>query len=108
MNDLKVVDPNTHECVCAKRYFLNITNGKCFPCPYDCMTCSQADKCDTCDNNLFQTKRTKNYRGRCVCPSSGFYDNIIKEDIVCQKCHSSCKACYGPRSHDCLTCDIDK
>lgn len=64
------------------------------------MTCSSEHQCDTCDNDLLQTKRTKNANGRCVCPF-GYYDNSEKEDIVCQKCDQSCLTCNGPFSHDC-------
>lgn len=49
-----------------------------------------------------------NNQGRCTCPSIGYYDNPVLEDIVCQKCDKMCRTCDGPRPHDCLTCDADK
>ena len=72
------------------------------------MTCSQSNRCLTCDNNLLQTKRKLGPNGKCVCPPTGFYDDRNAEDIVCQKCHSKCLTCNGPRAHDCLSCAPDK
>ena len=72
------------------------------------MTCSSSNRCDTCDNNQLQTKRKVNHEGKCECPSIGYYDDEERQDIVCQKCHLSCRTCYGPKAHDCLSCDYDK
>lgn len=72
------------------------------------MTCQTSTTCETCDNNMLQTKRTMNTEGRCVCPIIGYYDNILIENIVCQKCDQNCRTCNGPRAHDCLTCDQGK
>ena len=105
---LKVVDMSTGNCVCAKRHYLDISQDMCQPCRYDCMTCSQAERCQTCDNEMLQTKRRLNANGRCECPSTGFYDDATSENIVCQKCDSKCLTCNGPRPHDCLSCAPEK
>ena len=65
MDKLKVVDSDTNTCVCAKRHFLNSSQDLCKPCSYDCMTCSSADRCLTCDNALLQTKRKLSSLGKC-------------------------------------------
>lgn len=108
MDKLKVVDVNTGDCVCARRHFLDASQDTCKPCSYDCMTCSQIDKCLTCDNSLLQTKRKLNNIGRCDCPSVGYYDDKASEDIVCQKCSSKCLTCNGPHLHDCISCPVGK
>jgi len=79
-------------------------SDSCKPCSYDCMTCDTSFRCLTCDNSFLQTKRTLGNDGRCKCPSYGYFDDKIAEDIVCQKCDPKCLTCKGPRSHDCLTC----
>lgn len=105
---MKIVDPSTDDCICAKRHYLDNQQDLCKPCSYDCMTCNQNNKCLTCDNNLLQTKRKLNLMGRCECPSVGFYDNNEAEDIVCQKCDPKCLTCNGSRPHDCVTCSTNK
>lgn len=105
---LKVVDPSTGNCVCARRHYWNQTEDTCKPCSYDCMTCSQENQCLSCDNPLMQTGRKINAQGRCSCPPTGFYDDKAAEDIVCHPCSSYCLTCSGPRSHDCLTCTTGK
>lgn len=104
IEQLKVVDPSSGNCVCAARHYLDTVKNICQPCGYDCMTCSQADKCLTCDNSMLQTKRKLTNTGRCECPAVGYYDNKAAEDIVCQSCHTKCLTCNGPYIHDCLTC----
>ena len=75
MDKLKVVDPNTFNCVCANRHYLDAIQDTCKPCRYDCMSCNSADQCLTCDNSLMQTKRRLTPAGKCLCPSVGFYDD---------------------------------
>lgn len=104
IDKLKVIDPQSNLCVCAKRHYLDIAADTCKPCRYDCMTCNGPDACLTCDNALLQTKRKLNNSGKCICPSTGFYDDKNAENIVCQKCSSKCLTCNGPRAFDCLTC----
>ena len=49
--------------------------------------------CRTCDPN-------STYNGRdCIC-NHGFYGNADK----CDKCHSSCGKCSGPKDNQCITC----
>lgn len=108
MDKLKVVDPVTSSCVCASRHFLDSAQDTCKPCRYDCMTCSSADQCLTCDNNLMQTKRKLSSAGKCDCPATGFYDDKIAENIVCQKCSVKCLTCDGPRDFDCRTCSASR
>lgn len=105
IDKLKVVDPDTGLCSCAKRYYLDSAADTCRPCSYDCMTCSSGDKCLTCDNSLQQSKRKLNSAGRCECPLTGYYDDKSAENIICQKCDSRCLTCNGPKPHDCLTCE---
>jgi hypothetical protein len=61
------------------------------------MTCTNSDKCLSCDNSLMQTKRKLNNAGRCLCPSTGFYDDINAQNVVCQKCNPDCLTCNGPK-----------
>ncbi len=68
------------------------------------MTCDSFDRCLTCDNNLFQTKRKMNEVNRCSCPPIGYFDDRKSENIVCQKCSPKCLTCNGPRDFDCLSC----
>lgn len=103
-----MVDPFTRECVCATRHYLNHLTDICEPCSYDCFTCSIGTRCLTCDNDNMETRRVINDQGKCVCPSVGYYDNSVLEDIVCQKCDSSCRTCNGPRAHDCTSCNSGK
>ena len=51
IEQLKVVDPFTDECVCARRHYLNHASDICEPCSYDCLTCSTNTRCLTCDND---------------------------------------------------------
>lgn len=99
-----MVDLNTQSCVCAKRHYLDEREDVCRPCSYDCMTCDSFNRCLTCDNNLFQTKRKISEMGRCLCPLIGFYDDKASENIVCQKCSPKCLTCNGARDFDCLSC----
>ena len=61
------------------------------------MTCTDSDKCLSCDNSLMHTKRKLNNLGRCLCPSTGFYDDVNAQNVVCQKCNRDCLRCNGPK-----------
>lgn len=44
------------------------------------------------------------YEGACVksCP-----DGTFSGQLVCQRCHYSCRSCHGPESNQCIDCHTD-
>jgi hypothetical protein len=65
IDQLKVIDPQTNLCVCAKKHYFDVIVNSCLPCRYDCMSCDRNNKCLTCDNSLLQTKRVFTSDGFC-------------------------------------------
>ena len=95
----------------------------CTTCPYDCLTCSSATVCLTCDSAAFRALDSAT--SRCL-PLPGYFDNGV---TLCVSCPSQCSlcssltvcsACVSPYflnttssfcetcPYDCLTCGTDE
>ncbi|KAL4481735.1 hypothetical protein ABPG74_007824 [Tetrahymena malaccensis] len=124
--------PNNTDClICINNYYLdyvsnlcvpqcssnqyqkqNLSTGQvvCMPCDQNCLTCSDKDKCLTCDKSLFL------YSSQCLlqCPNNyQINQNTNTCDLCqiflypqCQPCDITCKQCkYGQTdSNSCISC----
>lgn len=91
-------------------------NGKCLPnCPNgflpyvvkmdqstshtECHAC-QHGNCNNCIGDFLKREGTCHQQSSCF--REQYYDFINME---CRNCHYRCKTCYGPGSHECLSCE---
>ena len=49
-----------------------------------------------------------NRRSTCSC-TEGYFDNLVKQSVVCDKCHESCATCSsGSSRYQCDSCKEDR
>ncbi|XP_030623096.1 proprotein convertase subtilisin/kexin type 5 [Chanos chanos] len=86
-----------HKCVEACPSAHTLRDGECVHCPKACSECSEQGACTACEEDAFL------HAGQCVtvCPD-GFYKDYGQG--VCERCHSSCKLCYGSDPDNCHAC----
>jgi len=85
--------------ICASVYwFSDNSSMTCKNCLYDCLTCTNDTKCETCDLNV--SYRQLNSSSRCV-PIAGYYDDGTSN--VAKPCAGSCVTCVSPGT-SCLSC----
>ena len=80
------------------------TCKKCYP---TCMSCfgPGSDQCLSCNSSSGMIKPNE-ASSKCVsliCPP-GKYLKIAETTLSCDSCHTSCSACIGPKSTDCIDC----
>jgi len=80
------------------------SSNVCKPCDGACGTCSGATSSDCVSCTSASTPFLD--AGTCVaeCPSTGTYSGAIGLVAACLACDSTCKACGGPGSTDCVSC----
>ncbi|KAL4450910.1 hypothetical protein ABPG74_011752 [Tetrahymena malaccensis] len=95
-------------CICDNGYYDDGVNFKCQKCHYSCIKCINGTKsgCIECLGNSFRYSSYKsltvNNSFECMCIER-YYDDGV--NILCKKCHYSCKNCIGPNNTDCIQCD---
>jgi proprotein convertase subtilisin/kexin type 5 len=78
----------------------NAADDECKPCPYNCRTCSDAETCITCYENVNRGPETAN----CPC-FDGYFENA---NLTCEVCHFKCGKC-DETAHNCIEyCAADR
>lgn len=86
---------------CEDGQYLNMDDGKCYPCGTNCVKCSAANKCDECETGY------ELQNGVCVAKTcdAGYYLDFTTGE--CLACPTECATCAAPNPGDepvCLTC----
>jgi len=68
-------------CQCDEGYTYYDSSDICEPCPEFCFECSQADRCDICDDKYF-----------------------VNDEGKCDPCHESCQVCQSEFNENCDEC----
>jgi hypothetical protein len=93
------------KCECEGGYFMK--DGKCEECGDDCITCKDAETCDSCIDPV-----KKLVEGKCICPENSTLKSgkcecdagyFMNNDGVCQKCGDDCKTC-SENAESCDSC----
>lgn len=92
---------------CSDYYYRAYNNGthgyECIRCPNNCLTCTSATECTTCDTNYWGTYCQHNCYGcssdcskslgcdsKCI---TGYYPEAIDTGSVCKQCSDHCDSC---------------
>ena len=78
---------------------------RCFICKSPCKTCNGPENTD-CTSCLYGLILQLN---SCVlpCPDGRYRARNGTSTSRCEKCHRSCRTCYGPGENHCLSCEND-
>ncbi|KAL4507714.1 hypothetical protein ABPG73_012402 [Tetrahymena malaccensis] len=91
---------------CKGQLIYNSTSKQCEQCLWDIQKKQCVESCDLTYQHHNLTNKTcsqcfyLNQKCEQSCPKGYYYDS----NYICQKCHSSCKTCKGPKQNQCTSC----
>lgn len=102
-----IIQPDNTCGSCARPEWTIATSGKCVVCQGSCQTCDgrTSRSCLSCQTGNFIKPD-----GACeVCDKEPWYRSVNEHgQPVCNRCHSSCKACVASTSMNCTDCYLGR
>lgn len=76
-----------------------------------CSICASDDgfsciSCQTCQQYFILSSGTISpiTTGYCVCAAGYYINQVDASNVYCDRCHTSCKKCFGPLATNCISC----